>query len=367
MGDEIEILPTPELRQRDEYYPLFDWLRGLLAGVVMVSHQGLIPWEQAPNLAVQVFFALSGWLIAGMLLQMSRTDLPRFYFNRVARIWAPYYAALGILIAASVLRDPINSKWIEFVFYKSTFVYNLFGPPQLAAHRYDMPLDGTGNHFWSVNLEEQFYLLAPLLLVVISPKIGRALLTWTIVCLVSWLITVNVDIPITSVSICLGVIAALVVSKYGALHQGKIPRLIFACIMCGAGFGMAEGWSYNTLAPVFAITTVLLLAIKGRQNRFGALVGGISYPLYLNHWIGDFVAHATLKPMGLRDSFWWHPLSIALNLGIAYCMYSIVDRPVLRHRSQLFTTERGKIAMFAAYGILLLGLVGGIWFTYQRA
>src|SRR4051812_6544532 len=124
MESEIEILPKPVRRQHDDYYPLFDWLRGALAGVVILSHQGLIEWPNAANLAVQVFFALSGWLIGGMLLQMNRADLPRFYFNRVARIWAPYFVALGLLIGVSVLRDYIGLKWAEFVFYKSTFVYN---------------------------------------------------------------------------------------------------------------------------------------------------------------------------------------------------------------------------------------------------
>ena len=69
-----------------------------------------------------------------------------------------------MLVLVALLRDTISAKWLEFVFFKATFVYNLFGPWQLAAFRDYMPLKGTGNHFWSVNAEEQFYLLAPLLL-----------------------------------------------------------------------------------------------------------------------------------------------------------------------------------------------------------
>jgi peptidoglycan/LPS O-acetylase OafA/YrhL len=49
----------------------------------------VIPWDTAANLAVQIFFALSGWLIGGILLRTDVQDLPRFYFNRATRIWIP--------------------------------------------------------------------------------------------------------------------------------------------------------------------------------------------------------------------------------------------------------------------------------------
>ena len=87
----------------------------------------------------------------------------------------PYFIALALLLGASLLRDPVNAKWLEFVFYKATFVYNWFGETQLATHVKDMPLQGTGNHFWSVNAEEQFYLVAPILLVLAAVRGGRSL------------------------------------------------------------------------------------------------------------------------------------------------------------------------------------------------
>ena len=50
------------------YYPAFDYLRILLATVVAAQHAGLVGWERAGSFSVQVFFALSGWLIGGILL-----------------------------------------------------------------------------------------------------------------------------------------------------------------------------------------------------------------------------------------------------------------------------------------------------------
>ncbi|WP_368509181.1 acyltransferase family protein [Aliiglaciecola sp. 1_MG-2023] len=59
-------------------------------------------------MAVDIFFALSGWLIGGILLETKRKDLPRFYFNRAIRIWVPYYIALILLLLLSLMTDPLD-------------------------------------------------------------------------------------------------------------------------------------------------------------------------------------------------------------------------------------------------------------------
>ena len=126
---------------------------------------------------------------------------------------------------------------------------------------------------------------------------------------------------------------------------------------------MIAGWKYQTLAPPFSIAVVLLLATLGQPTRLGAIVGGVSYPLYLNHWLGPFVAHATFKPFGLRDSAVSHVLSITFSVFFAYFMYRLVDRPLLQRRSQYYTPARGRAAMLVAYGLVIVGLIVGLWIT----
>ena len=344
----------------DTYYPWFDWLRGALALTVMLAHDGLIGWPLAGNFAVQVFFALSGWLIGNVLLRTRRADLTRFYFNRAVRIWVPYCIALALLVAVSLLRDHAGLKWFEFVLYKLTFVYNLFGTPQLATHIAEMPLAGTGNHFWSVNAEEQFYLLAPLLLVVAAPALGRSRLTWLALCLLAWLAGI-------CPSIVFGVTAAIFAAHDGALFQRPAARGGLAVLGVGSAIGLAAGLSYDLLAPLVAICIVLLLGTPGAKRPLGALVGGLSYPLYLNHWIGVFVANAATRPFGLRDTAASHLISFVFNLVFAAGLYLLIERPLLRRRAQWYTPAIGRRATFAAYAIMALGLALGAAFYVADA
>jgi peptidoglycan/LPS O-acetylase OafA/YrhL len=147
-------------------FPLFDWLRFALASMVALSHEGLIAWGNAGNFAVQVFFALSGWLIGGILLRTKLHDLPTFYYNRGTRIWIPYAFAVAAIYLLSAARDPLTTDYFKFLFYDSTFTHNWF-IPKIPDVIDKMPLRGTGSHFWSISVEEQFYLAAPLLIVLL--------------------------------------------------------------------------------------------------------------------------------------------------------------------------------------------------------
>ena len=341
------------------YYPWFDWLRAFLAVVVMVGHDGLIPWGYSGDLAVKVFFALSGWLIGGILLQTERGDLPRFYFNRAIRIWAPYFLALVLLLCASLLREPITGKWLEFVLYKLTFVYNWFGTSQLATHVDAMPVRGTGNHFWSVNAEEQFYLLAPLLLVLASKRFGRSIVVWATIALVAWLSR-------QYASIVFGVVAAVATHASPSVLQIARVRVLLGLIALASTAALVVNFHYDLISPFFAISTVLLLAVPGRRQPLGEIAGGMSYPLYLNHWIGVFVANALLQPFGLRGSMAGHALSTLLNIALAVVLYLYMDRQLLSRRSGWYTLSRGLWVTRVAYLMVALGLLVGVALSLQR-
>lgn len=325
--------------------------------MVMFTHSGLIKgWENSGNFAVQIFFSLSGWLIGGMLLKLKNSDLPRFYFNRVIRIWIPYFIALIFLVMASIFHnDSLNLKWFEFIFYKISFVYNIFGPSQLALHGNEMPLSGTGNHFWSINAEEQFYLLAPLFLVLMAWLGGRKTITWIIIAVVA-LIT-----P-TYASIVFGVLAAVVANNHGDFYTKRSMRLVIFVLMLASIVGFFYGLDYFLMVPIVAISIVLLLTIKGKPHPWGVFVGGMSYPLYLNHWIGVFTANYLFKFLKFDNYILWHIFSILVNFLIAASMYWWVDSKILAKRAQMYSVPRGQLMMILSYSIIIHGV--GIGFNF---
>jgi peptidoglycan/LPS O-acetylase OafA/YrhL len=336
---------------RQDYYPWFDWLRLGLALVVLFYHEGLLKQPNIGNLAVQVFFALSGWLIGGILLDLPPKELPRFYFNRALRIWSPYFLAVALLLAASVRHDQLTRKWGEFVFYYLTFVYNIFGTRQLWNHLAQMPLQGTGNHFWSVNAEEQFYLIAPLLLVLLPRRIGRNIGFWILLAIAAFASNMYA-------SITLGVLAVLIAHSLGPFQESNWFRPGAGLVAALCGYGIASGANYNLLAPLFAISIVLLLAIKGRRHPFGELAGGLSYPLYLNQWTAWFVLKAMLN--GRRLPFMGTFITIPASLIFSALLYWYFDRVILANRRRLYSPRRGRIIMTIAYALIAAGLCGGL-------
>ena len=344
-------MTTPsEQSEKTGSFPLFDWLRFVLASMVALAHEHILTWSQAGNFAVQVFFALSGWLIGGILLRTDLRGLPRFYYNRGTRIWIPYVFAVATIYVLSALREPVTVHYLHCLFYDLTFTHNWFIPkiPEVVTL---MPLQGTGSHFWSISVEEQFYLAAPLLIVLLP--FGRSVAFWVIVAIAanathSWYGAIS-----------LGVLAAVVRSHYGDWQLS--PWGFGAMAVSGVALAVALVALpdlYWLIAPFIAVVIVLLTSRQGARSAMGRFVGGMSYPLYLYHWVGIFAANFLVKHLHVPlPSIGWVAYAFALAAGSA--AYVLVDQNVMRLRSAYFRPGFGTILMVTAYSLLALGIIGG--------
>lgn len=140
--------------------PQLDGLRCLAFLAVFGLHAApaRFPWGWG---GVQVFFALSGFLITRILVGGRGTgrigaDLRRYYLRRTLRIFPLYYAVIGLVWLTAGARD---------VGWLLTYTYNIRG-------YLNQGVDETIGHFWTLCVEEQFYLLYPLLLLA-TPARGR--------------------------------------------------------------------------------------------------------------------------------------------------------------------------------------------------
>jgi peptidoglycan/LPS O-acetylase OafA/YrhL len=145
-----------------------DSLRALSVTGVLIDHfwpTCILDFVDLGHIGVRLFFVLSGYLITGILLRFrssiearrsdAATALRRFYIRRFLRIFPPYYALLALMVVTK-LPGVHNTLWWH-AGYASNFLFALQGSwtPWVTSH------------FWSLAVEEQFYLVWPFLILLV--------------------------------------------------------------------------------------------------------------------------------------------------------------------------------------------------------
>ncbi len=344
---------TASVGKRDDHasFPLFDWLRFALASIVALGHENIITIPWAGNFAVQVFFALSGWLIGGILLRTDAAGIPKFFFNRATRIWIPYFISVAVLYGFAFAKEGAGARFAEFLFYDLTFTHNWF-IDKIPAVVAQMPMNGTGAGFWSICVEEQFYLAAPIVLVLFPW--GRQPLLWVAIAALACVSGGWYG------SISLGVLAAVLNLRHGNWHLRTLPQAAFVAIIAiFAAVVVIDPGLYTIIVPFCAISIVMLCAVDGARSPVGQFAGGIAFPLYLYHWVGIFVINAIARYAGVT-----FPSSglaaYAVAVGAAAVAYVAIDRVVMDRRAPYFTRARGRALGVIAYSLLAVGIIGGL-------
>jgi peptidoglycan/LPS O-acetylase OafA/YrhL len=157
------------------YLPGLDGLRGLAVAAVMVYHANT-EWLPGGFLGVEVFFVISGYLITLLLIgeheRTGRVDLRGFYVRRARRLLPALFTLLvGITIYTTLFRDDALGQLRGDVVAAVTYVSNWYqiwvGQGYTAAGDF-APL----RHLWSLAVEEQFYVIWPLVMIGLL-RLGR--------------------------------------------------------------------------------------------------------------------------------------------------------------------------------------------------
>ena len=330
-------------------YPLFDWLRFVLASIVVLDHTGfrVFPFLSG-GLAVDIFFALSGWLIGGILLSTSRAELPRFFFNRSTRIWIPYAVAIILLYSVAALKEGIDFFWFKYLFLDVTFTHQLYTFFPVAT--FELPLDGSGNQFWSIAVEEQFYLIAPLIMLILPS--GKSIWIWVPIALLTMFMGWH------AAPVSLGVCAAILQRDFD-IARSVIVRSVAMIVFLSAATWMWISATESLAAPIFAIATVILTAIPGRRSALALVAGGLSYPLYLNQWIAAFVVNFFEKRWLPLDQVAYVTIVYLFSIVMGFILYWLIDRRIQHRRNDWYSPSLGKALGVAAYVLVAFGIVGG--------
>jgi len=343
-----------------KHVPELDGLRGIAIVAVLIHHQ-LTPFSLTGGfLGVDLFFVLSGFLITSLLLAEFRktgsVSLKNFYMRRLLRLGPALAIYLSVCLLVAYWTQTIELtrqlKLIALaVFYSTNW---------RMAFRWDSTLDPTAI-IWSLSIEEQFYLVWPLVLLgCLALKLRR--------CLIVGGLTLTV--------------LAVAIHRYSLLESGTaLTRLYYGTdtradsLLVGCVFGLlpsvSSEWQTNTwlkLGGVFSagalgfliltadfsdgflyrggFTVVALLSgvvIFAAANapppplsaalRFLPLVwlGKISYGLYLWHWL--VVRNTSFYPLGR-----WEPLAkLTISLGIAAASFYLIEKPFNQLKSRFAT------------------------------
>jgi peptidoglycan/LPS O-acetylase OafA/YrhL len=324
--------------------PSLDGLRAISIAFVVIAHLTatrnfplvLFPLANLGEFGVRIFFVISGFLITSVLLkELRRTNtisLGRFYFRRTMRLFpASYFYILVIAVLAA--KHLVSLKRWDLLF-AMTYTMN-----------YHEARGWSLGHLWSLGVEEQFYLLWPIALLMLRPLRS-----------VRFLIAILVAAPFLRLASPYAGTAFNFLIWSDALATGCLLAMIREDLASNERYArlLASRWFF--LVPVAALAanyvpftkiswlvseTVMNLCIAasadwamrkcdtavGRFLNLPAIsfIGVLSYSLYL--WQQIFLNRGSTSP------YCAFPLNIVLTAGMAMLSYLLIEAPFLRLRS----------------------------------
>ena len=156
------------------YYPALDGMRAIAVLMVMVTH--FLP-KRLPFgwMGVQIFFVLSGFLITGILFdtRATRHRWRNFYVRRTLRIFPLYYGLIFLVLLVIVwTRSKVPGVFSLWLFYGQNFFWLVDrGMHPDAVLTSDGHLIAIIGHLWSLAVEEQFYLVWPIVVFLVAERV----------------------------------------------------------------------------------------------------------------------------------------------------------------------------------------------------
>ena len=377
------------------FLPHVQGLRALAVIMVVLYHfwPGRLP---GGYIGVDIFFVISGFLITGQLArELERTGriaLPAFWAKRIRRLLPASIAVLVFATIATVFILPLSSlldslrEVLASTFYFENWSLALGSVNYLAAH------DATiVQHYWTLSLEEQFYLFWPMLL------LGATWLGIKFFANRRWLPMITVVAVVSALSLILSLVYTRInpaeaffvtftrVWEFGVgALMALLPRWrprgalwpnllgyagLIAILIAGYRFGPNTPFpGVAALVPVLGAAMVIASARAHRWWDIGSVLGGraprfigdISYSVYLWHWVLIVIA-PFIPGWGLEGINRIALLLASFLLGWLTKRY--IEDPV--RRAEIFTRRKPRLTFAFAVALMLVSTlaVGAAFLT----
>lgn len=318
---DTELMPDRHLDPAQQKIPSLDGIRGLAILLVLVVHT----YYRGPDInpgkvlsatlefgwsGVELFFVLSGYLITSILLRerSGRGALKKFWINRIARIFPLYFVLLFLLLFASYASVPEKIEESLRNFRSNFFIYFFFMSnfSELLA----LDIDGANKILgpvWSLAIEQQYYLVWPIIMVFATKNFARWALMMAYFCSFSFRLFIASPETATLVyhttflhpdGIIVGSLIALwrkeliSISRYWPLIWLAILSCLLALFFVAGTTHYSDPnvqkYGYPLISSFYAISILCILGSGqlGRifEGRILTLFGRYSYSIYLLHW-----------------------------------------------------------------------------------
>jgi peptidoglycan/LPS O-acetylase OafA/YrhL len=312
------------------------------------THPTLFKFTRAGPNGVSLFFAISGFLICSRLLEeqnaIGKISLRGFYIRRGLRILPAaltYLAVVGLLSLAGYILVSPWEWWSSILFFRN------YLPPEMISRGWG----GYTVHYWSLAVEEHFYLLWPGLLVLVGAKYSRYVASALALAVSIWrwwdfhhhwmdkhipglLFGSRTDVRLDG--LLMGCLAALLLAGSG-FRSWTVRNLGWPiwclCIVLYLGIQVLSRHHYYSIWESTLLTVIVVWTVLNPSTWIGyileyptvRLVGRLSYSLYL--WQELFAVPQAKYPVSLLQRF---PLDLILLFFVATLSYQFIERPLIR-------------------------------------
>lgn len=346
-------------------------IQGLRAlAVLLVIGDHFFGWPNGGFVGVDVFFVISGFLITSLLVRSAERGggvsayFGHFYEGRARRILPAAVTTLAASwIAASLIFRGvrIHQAHVDILWalgFSANIHFARIGTDYFQATRSQSPVQ----HYWSLAVEEQFYVVWPVLLFIVIAVFARqaqarlllllAILSVLTTASIAWALhatsadatSAYFSTPARAFELGAGALLAVALARRPNLAvtvgraRGPLVIVALAGVVMSALFigSLGPFPAPAAVAPVLATTLAIFVGSGSGcratvwnwvlTNRLSTYVGEISYSLYLWHWPVLIFAEALLpKATGIRD-----PLLISITVALAVLSYNFVEQPFRR-------------------------------------